>query len=185
MLTKDQVRQIREYIAPHAAPVLSLYADVNPARPENARGGWLVRVKNALRDLDMPARLRDQVIAELEEERPRARTLVLFAAEDFLRAYDLQVELPLVDLAHGRVEARWGEPYITPLLYAVDEYERAGVLWLDAGKWRFYEVFLGEIEEATDTFRNVSAEELREIEKYDPVEQNGLYRARMASDRDD
>ena len=56
------------------------------------------------------------------------------------------MELPVVDLAHGRVECRWGEPYVTPLLYALDEYERAGVLYLDQMSWRFYEIFLGEIE---------------------------------------
>ena len=69
------------------APVLSIYADVNPARPENAGRAWAKRVKNALKELpeirdkqgkrDTP--LYDEVLALIDEERPAARTLALFA----------------------------------------------------------------------------------------------------------
>jgi hypothetical protein len=186
MLTKDDVRDIRERIGPHPAPVLSLYVDVNPAKPENARKGWVARAKNAIKDLEIPASVREQVVTLLEENRPHARTLALFAAEDeaFLHHYDLQVDLPIADLAHGRVEARWGDPYITPLLYALDEYERAGVLWMAEVRWRFYEVFLGEIEEKTEVFRDFTAEEWRELKRYDLAANLGRLAARMGSDRD-
>lgn len=71
----------------------------------------------------------------------------------------------MVDLAHGRVDIRYGEPYLTPILFAADEYERAGVLHLWSVKWRFYEVFLGEIEEKTDIFREITAEEWNELKQ--------------------
>lgn len=181
MLSKDQVRLVRERIANHPAPILSLYVDVHPGRPENARRGWFIRAKDSLKTFDIPATLYERVITLLSEERAQARTLVLFAAADLLERYDLQVELPVVDLAHGRVECRWGEPYVTPLLYALDEYERAGVLYLDRTSWRFYEIFLGEIEEATDAFRTISPEEWQELTRYMPTLYNGLLKERVAT----
>ncbi len=181
MLSKDQVHLVRERIAHHKAPVLSLYVDVHPARPENARRGWFIRVKDSLKALNIPTTLYERVITLLSEERTQARTLVLFAATDLLERYDLQVELPVVDLAYGRVECRWGEPYVTPLLYALDEYERAGALYLDRASWRFYEIFLGEIEETTDAFRDVSPEEWQELTRYMPTLYNGLLKERVAT----
>ncbi|MGQ9787276.1 MAG: VLRF1 family aeRF1-type release factor [Anaerolineae bacterium] len=181
MLSKDQVRLVRERIAHHQAPVLSLYVDIYPARPENTRRGWFIRVKDSLKAFDIPTTLYEHVMTLLSEERAQARTLVLFAATDLLERYDLQVELPVVDLAHGQVECRWGEPYVTPLLYALDEYERTGVLYLDRASWRFYEIFLGEIEEATDAFRTVSPEEWQELTRYMPTLYNGLLKERVAT----
>lgn len=158
------------------APVLSIYADINPARPENAGRAWAKRIKNALKDLpeirdahgkrDTP--LYDEVLALIDEERPAARTLALFATRGLrgrlvVRRIDLQLDLPVVDLAQGRVEARWGEPYLTPIFFAADEYERGGVLHLEGAKWRFYELFLGELREDTAVFADISADEWREL----------------------
>lgn len=184
MLGKEHVRFIREHMAPHRAPVLSLYTDVNPAKPENARKGWFIRVKDSLKALAIPGELYDRVITLVGEDRPRARTLVLFAAEDLLERYDLQVDMPVVDLAQGRVEVRWGEPYVAPLLYALDEYARAGVLDIEQTDWRFYEVYLGEIEDATDMFRTVAPEEWNELEKYLPSFYNELLKERVATHPD-
>jgi hypothetical protein len=89
MLSKDQVRLVRERIAYHPAPVPSLYVDVHPARPENTRRGWFIRVKDSLKALDIPPALCERVITLLSEERIQARTLVLFAATGLLERYDL------------------------------------------------------------------------------------------------
>ncbi|MDW8353989.1 MAG: VLRF1 family aeRF1-type release factor [Bryobacterales bacterium] len=185
MLTKDEVQYIRERIAPHVAPVLSLYADVNPAKPENARRAWVTRAKNALRELEMPEAVRQRVASALEEQViPEARTLVLFASHELFQRYNLHCELPVVDLAHGRVEARWGEPYVTPLLYAIDEYERAGVLWLAGEGWRFFEVFLGEIQEADQVFAAVDPEDWQRLREYEPSRGSTLARLHPYPDRD-
>jgi len=169
MITREQVRFIAEQVAPHTGPVLSLYADVDPAKPENSRKGWLLRAKNTLKGMPLPAALARRVTGLLEEERPRARTLVVFAGDDLLVRHDLQVELPVVDLAHGRVEARWGEPYVAPLVYALDEYERAGVLLLEQKGWRFFEIYLGEIEEATEAFSAMAVTEWGDLKDYLPT----------------
>ena len=156
MLLKKDIQFIKENIAPRSAPILSMYLNVNPAEPTNANRAWLVRVKDSLKGLDVPREVREKVMRELEVTRPAARTYVVFAAEDLTQVYSLQVDLPVVDVAHGRIEARWGEPYVFPLVYAIDEYARHGVVLIDKEKWRFFEVYLGEIKEVADTFLGLS-----------------------------
>jgi hypothetical protein len=170
------IQDLQAAFGDSSKPVLSIYADTSPARPENAGRAWVGRIKNTLKELlereeSKPDNsLCEQVLALVEQERPSARTLVLFASRNpagkpVLRRIDLQVELPVVDLAHGRVEARWGEPYLTPLFFAFDEYERGGVLHLSGSRWRFYELFLGELREDTEIFANISAEEWQELQE--------------------
>jgi peptide subunit release factor 1 (eRF1) len=185
VLSKDDIHFIKSTIVPHSAPLLSLYADVNPANPANAGRAWLVRVKNTLKSLPLPRDLPEKVIEALEFERPEARTFALFAGKDLLQMYMLRVDLPVVDLAHGRVDARWGEPYVFPLVYMIDEYERYGVVFVDREKWRFYDVFLGDIEERADAFLGLHSDHSRKLEKRPAVRllQGAVLRGGAASDR--
>jgi hypothetical protein len=163
LLREDDIQCMKETIAPRAAPVLSLYVDVNPGKPENDRRAWLIRVKDALKALPVPHDLEKKFIEKLEVVRPEARTYAAFAVNDLMEIYELQVDLPLVDLAQGRVDARWGDPYVFPLLYVIDESERHGVVFIDESKWRFFEVFLGEIEEIANAFLDLSDEKSPEL----------------------
>ena len=167
MIGKKEIETIREKIALHEPPVLSLYVDVDPSKPENARKGWLVRVKNTLKELNLPKEIENAVYDVLAMDRPEGKTIVIFAAEKdkkvWVEDFTLQVELPVVDLRLGKVEARWGEPYIAPLIYALDEYERYGVVFLNKKKWRLFEIFLGEIEEIIDVFNEISVEDWHRI----------------------
>jgi peptide subunit release factor 1 (eRF1) len=185
VLSKDDIHFIKSTIVPHSAPLLSLYADVNPANPANAGRAWLVRVKNTLKSLPLPRDLPEKVIEALEFERPEARTFALFAGKDLLQMYMLRVDLPVVDLAHGRVDARWGEPYVFPLVYMIDEYERYGVVFVDREKWRFYDVFLGDIEERADAFLELHSDHSRKLEKRPAVRllQGAVLRGGAAGDR--
>jgi len=185
VLSKDDIHFIKSTIVPHSAPLLSLYADVNPANPANAGRAWLVRVKNTLKSLPLPRDLPEKVIEALEFERPEARAFALFAGKDLLQMYMLRVDLPVVDLAHGRVDARWGEPYVFPLVYMIDEYERYGVVSVDREKWRFYDVFLGDIEERADAFLGLHSDHSRKLEKRPAVRllQGAVLRGGAAGDR--
>ena len=175
---EKQLDALREWLGAAQDHVLSIYADVHPGKPENAGRAWVKRVKNALKGMpeirDRQGRrdepLYDQVMTLLEADRPEARTLALFAHRNsggrlHIERLDLQVELPVVDLARGRVEARYGAPYVTPLWFAVDEYERAGILLLCGARWRFFEVFLGEIREGEEVFPEISAADWKELEE--------------------
>lgn len=166
MLSKNDIQFIKESIAPRTAPVLSIYFDANPAEPTNQKRGWLLRVKDALKGLDLPRGLPQKVMQELELIIPEARTYIVFADnDDLMKIYAVQVDLPVVDLAHSRIEARWGEPYIFPLVYAIDEYSRQGVVSLDKAKWHFYAVHLGEIHEVADAFLDIPRDHSRKDEK--------------------
>ncbi|WP_147372607.1 VLRF1 family aeRF1-type release factor, partial [Calidithermus terrae] len=158
MLSQENIRRIQEAIAAHPAPVLSLYVDINPANPGNSGKAYLIRAKEAARALEVPGKVLDQALGAMERL-PEGRLRAVFAGEDWLEAYDLQTELPLP----GGVEARWGEPYLTPLMYALDEYERYAVVLVDQEKWRLFEVHMGKIEELEGAFRAVATNEWREL----------------------
>jgi peptide subunit release factor 1 (eRF1) len=116
------------------------------------------------------------VLEVLKNQVLEARTAVFFVGEDLFETFLLQVELPLVnavktaflDEKTGRylvdgVLAHFGEPFLLPLVYALDEYERYGVVYLDREKWRVFEVFLGEIEEVHDAFLALDTEAWRRL----------------------
>jgi len=164
MLSQQQVSDLTSFISELETPTLSIYTDINPAKPENSRKAWLLRVKNSLNEFtELSDELKQKVFNLLEQERPKARTLIMFANDQLIERIDLQVDLPIVDLAHGQVEARWGKPYVTPLLYALDEYERTGVVFLDQKKWRFFEIYLNEIEEIDRAFVDINSEQWRQL----------------------
>lgn len=152
MLSKTQIQQLKQGIAQHPAPVLSLYLSVNPANPDNSGKAYVLRAKEALERLEVPPALGKKVLQQLQHYIPQGRTRALFVAEDLFEDYHLQVELPLLDPRAG-IEARWGAPYLAPLLFALDEYQRYGVVQMDQERLRLFEVFLGEIEELADAFR--------------------------------
>lgn len=152
MIGKKDIEVIRNKIAVHEPPVLSMYVDIDPSKPENARKGWQVRVKNTLKELDISKVVEEAVWHIVEKDRLSGKTCVIFAAEKggkpWVEDFTLQVELPVVDLAHGRVEARWGYPYIAPLAYALDEYERYGVVFINKKRWRLFESFWGKLKKS-------------------------------------
>ncbi|MCX7601901.1 MAG: VLRF1 family aeRF1-type release factor [Meiothermus sp.] len=182
MLTQESTRYIREFVAPRVAPVLSLYLDVNPANPNNQGKAYLLRAREALEATQTPPEVRKKVLEALKRELPQARSRVFFATGGWMEVYDLQVDLPLVE----GVEARWGEPYLTPILYVLDEYDRVGVVYLDREKWRMFEVYLGEIEELPGAFRAVPTQEWNQLTQDSPgrrYSQGGIHRAAANTDR--
>lgn len=167
MLDPAVINRLRQVIAPYPAPVLSLYLDVNPANPDNARKAYVLRAREALAAQGVPKEYANEVLSRLKLEHviPQGRTLVVFAGADpsaLFESYYLQTEVPLLELRDGAV-ARWGSPYVTPLLAALDEQERYGVICLDQERWRYFEVYLGEIEELQDAFRAANPEAWREL----------------------
>lgn len=166
MLDKETIDHVRREIAPQSAPVLSLYLDVNPAKPENGGGAPIIRAKEAIKAAQVPKDLAARLTHRLEEEygvAPQARTLVVFAGEDPDRLYEtypLQLELELP--GNDGVLARWGEPHVTPLMQAFDDNPRSGIVFVDQERWRYFEVFMGEIEERQDAFLALDTSDWRE-----------------------
>ncbi len=132
MTQAEDVRRLNERLAGHQGPVLSVYLSVNARHPENQGQAYKVRLKDALQEMEVPEDLAGRIRESVEEEvRPRARSLIFFVAPDgFFERYDLQVDLPDA--------FRFGEPYVAPLVLAVDEHERYGVAIVEAEEFRFF-----------------------------------------------
>ncbi|GAB5603774.1 VLRF1 family aeRF1-type release factor [Thermus sp. FJN-A] len=176
MIGKEEVRRIKESLAHLSVPTLSLYLDVNPAKPENANRAYALRAKDAMKALEVPEALAERVLELLKHEVVQAKTLALFADAKHLELYPLQVELPLVSavktaflderesrLLTDGVLAHYGEPFLLPLVYALDEYERYGVVYVDQERWRVFEIFMGEAQEVQDAFLALDTEAWRRL----------------------
>lgn len=159
MLGKEQIVQLRDTVGSYPEPVLSLYAQVNPAVADNHPHAIALRVKETLRRLGVPLKLRQSVTSRFRQQVMQTKTLVLFADETRVDSLGLEVELPVVHQKSGHLEARWGKAYFTPLMLALDEYARYGVWFVDQDRWRFFEVFLGESNEREQAFRALSPAE--------------------------
>jgi len=176
MIGKGEVLRLKEALKTLALPTLSLYLDVNPAKPENAGRAYALRAKDAMKALKVPEDLAERVLEVLRHEVVQAKTLALFADGKRLELLPLGVELPLVSgvktafldekesrlLTDGAL-AHYGEPFLLPLIYALDEYERYGVVYVDQEKWRVFELFLGEVEEVRDAFLALDTEAWRRL----------------------
>jgi peptide subunit release factor 1 (eRF1) len=176
MIGKEEVRRIKESLKDLKTPALSLYLDINPAKPDNAGKAYALRAKDAMKALAVPEALAGKVLELLQHEVIQAKTLALFADQERLELFPLQVELPLVRavktafvdektsrlLTDGAL-AHYGEPFLLPLVYALDEYERYGVVYVDQERWRVFEVFLGEIAEVKDAFLALDTEAWRRL----------------------
>jgi peptide subunit release factor 1 (eRF1) len=176
MIGKEEVRRIKESLKDLKTPALSLYLDINPAKLDNAGRAYALRAKDAMKALAVPEALAEKVLELLQHEVIQAKTLALFADQERLELFPLQVELPLVRavktafvdektsrlLTDGAL-AHYGEPFLLPLVYALDEYERYGVVYVDQERWRVFEVFLGEIAEVKDAFLALDTEAWRRL----------------------
>ena len=176
MIGKEEIRRIKETLAIAEGPILSLYLDINPAKPENANRAYALRAKDAMKALGVPQDLQDRVLEVLKNQVLEAKTAVFFAKDKLFETLLLQVELPLVSSLKttflGEKESRfltdgalahYGEPFLLPLIYALDEYERYGVVYLDQERWRVFEIFLGEIQEVGDAFLALDTEAWRRL----------------------
>lgn len=165
MLDKQTIQAIREQLAPDAAPVLSLYLNVNPAEPGNRQKASVLRARTALEGLDIPDGLRREILRRLDQEHviPEGRTLVLFSGEDPKKLFRLEYlheELPLLNLdASDGALARWGTPFVAPILFAADQTERYAVIYASQGLVRCFEAFMGDIREAWSSFRDTDTED--------------------------
>lgn len=159
VIGKQEILELRRTVGAYDAPVLSLYAHVNPAAPNNHPHAVAVRAKESMKTLGVPEALVHRVFERLKTQVTQARTLVLFADEARIDSLGLEVDLPVTDALTGHVEARWGAPYLTPLLLALDEYSPYGILFVDSDRWRLFEVFLGQIVEREQAHRPASPAE--------------------------
>jgi peptide subunit release factor 1 (eRF1) len=132
--------------------LLTVYLDVDQSEQANLNRGFEKQLK------DMLVSVRDTITSENELRAFRtaygrvedsvaryhvgARSLVIVfdASDGFFWSQEL--DFPIRD------QIRWGkEIFVQPLVVAIDEYERVGIVLLDRANLRLFTMFLGEIEE--------------------------------------
>lgn len=142
------MQDVRELLEKSDAPVLSLYLNVDPATAENqsTTPAWRIWLKNALKETssglnDSQADQWQQIVTRVEsylnQYRPSSKGLVLFVSVDDVREYALP--LPV----ENRIE--FGAPFVTPLLWLLDEYERYLIALVDQEQAHFFTAFLGQV----------------------------------------
>jgi len=131
---------------------LTIYLDVDQAKPANRKRGFETQLKDMLKQL-MAQHPGDEelakTVAEVEDivkrVEPTGKTLVLFRHRrlGFTFRHVLKLALPpAVYWTHGAV--------LRPLVEALDDYERFAVVLVDSQRARLFTVFLGEVEEHKD-----------------------------------
>lgn len=127
--------------------VLTLYLYVDNARRENQAEtpAWQIELKNALQNAEQHLitadaqadwdKIRPAVERFFRDYQPSAKSLLLFADANQVHTHELP--LPLGSAGH------FGEPFITPLLWAIDEYEMYLIVQVDHEKAHFISGYLG------------------------------------------
>lgn len=151
MISTADVERLRERAPTPDSPVLSVYLDVDQTRAANLQREFLAVLKARLRALEqrLPPAVREEFQADatrvqrfVADAPPRGKMLVVFADDSSGFFWSRDVRVPL------STDVRWDPaPYVRPLVEALDEYERYGIVLVDKEEARLFTVFLGEIEE--------------------------------------
>lgn len=129
--------------------VLSLYLHVDNAVPENqaSNPAWRIWLKQHLRSVDHRLAEEkhetwDSIRARAEEYfqhyAPSSKGVVAFFGPDWEQVYTLPVPV--------ENQSAFGRPLVSPLLWALDEYELYLVVQVDQEEAHFYESYLGQTE---------------------------------------
>ncbi|MDN5569956.1 MAG: VLRF1 family aeRF1-type release factor, partial [Propionibacteriaceae bacterium] len=146
------------------SPVVSLYLDTDPRKPENASDNpaWLVELRNGLREVGEAIEAegdRDTTLAwreaseQIEEEvreltpAQRGRSLAIFRNLDDSYHHRVASQLSL-----GASRAVWNErPYIAPLVELVDRGRAIAIVLLDNDEMSVLRWWDGRIVDGTET----------------------------------
>lgn len=136
---------------------LTVYLDIDQTKPANRKGNFRTHLKDLLKQLRAELSGDDELAAtaaEVEEivkrVEPSGKTLVLARHRSLGVTFRSQVRVPLPSGAYWSNGA-----FLRPLLEALDEHERYGIVLVDSKRARMFTVFMGEIEEHKDIFSQV------------------------------
>ena len=150
MITKEQIRKMKRGVARMERPALSMYLLTDdPSNPHQSR----VRARATMGSLGVPEEIVRRVMSALDNPTNRSPTMAIFADRNSIDLLNMPIDLPVVDPRTGHVAAHFGEPYLSPLLLALDQHERFLVALIARDRCRAFEVFLGEIEELAEAVR--------------------------------
>jgi len=153
MIRHRDVEQLQQ-LSQAPGKTLTVYLDVDQTKTSNRKGGFRTHLKDLLKQLRADAADDDELAvaaAEVEDivkrVEPAGKTLVLARHRRLGVTFRSQVQVPLPSGAYWSNGA-----FLRPLLEALDEHERYGIVLVDSKRARMFTVFMGEIEEHKDLF---------------------------------
>ncbi len=156
MIRHRDIEQLQE-LSQAPGNTLTVYLDVDQNDPANRKRQFETKLRDLLRqtraqypdDEDLAAACSEieDIVKRLE---PAGRTLVMVRHRSLGVTFRTMIK---VDLPSG---AHWGHgAYLRPLLEALDEHERFGIVLVDSKRARLLTVFMGEIQEHKDLFSDI------------------------------
>ena len=131
---------------------LTLYLDIDQNKPANRKRGFVVQAEALLKDLKAThgpdRRLADanrRALGLVKKLRPKGRAAVVVVHIPTKLAEIHELSLPSAASAHWRKGA-----FLRPIVEAMDEHERYGVVLTDTQRARLFTVHMGEITEHID-----------------------------------
>jgi peptide subunit release factor 1 (eRF1) len=154
---QETLKWLKERASKEGSPVLSVYLNIDPSVPANAKGGYktildqmLARIeKEIANDGNLRNHFKEDsqwILKEVETLIPAGKTFVAFC--DVSEKLTYKEEVPL---RFPNIVLYEELPYIRPILEAMDEYERYVICLLDSEKARLFLFSFGQLEEIQDT----------------------------------
>jgi hypothetical protein len=138
---------------------LTLYLDIDQNKPANRKRGFVVQAEALLKDLKTThgpdRRLADAVRRALElvrKLRPKGRSALVVVNSSLKLAEIYELELPFAASAHWRKGA-----FLRPIVEAMDENERYGVVLTSTTRARIFTSYMGQINEHDDLISDTSS----------------------------
>lgn len=151
MIRHRDIEQLQQ-LSQSPGKTLTVYLDIDQTNPANRKRQFETRLKDLLRQLRAEHPSDDELAAtcgEVEESvkriEPSGKTLVLARHRRLGVTFRHLLRIPLPTGVYWRSGA-----FLRPLLEALDEHERFGVVLVDAKRARLLTIFMGEIEEHRD-----------------------------------
>jgi len=162
---------------------LTLYLDIDQNKQSNRKGGFVVQAEALLKGLKAQQGRSDrldkacrQALGLVRNLNPKGKAaLIVVHPETKLREL-VQIELPFPASAHWRRGA-----FLRPVVEAMDEHERYGVVLTDNQRARLFTVLMGELTEHEDLFsdtgqrtRSLGADQMRAQKRQDQRHQEEI-----------
>jgi peptide chain release factor subunit 1 len=137
---------------------LTLYIDIDQNKPSNRRGGFVVQAEALLKELrsrhGRSGRLEvasKTALGLVKKLRPSAKAALVVVHPESDLAEIFQLGVPFAASAYWRRGA-----FLRPIVEAMDEHERYGVVLADTKRARLFTVYVGEITEHEDLISDTS-----------------------------
>jgi hypothetical protein len=137
---------------------LTMYLDIDQNKQANRKRGFAVQAEALLKDLKAKhgpdRRLADanrRALELVKELRPKGLSALVVVNTQLKLAELHELSLPFAASAHWRKGA-----YLRPIVEAMDEHERYGVVLTSTERARLFTAYMGEITEHDDLISNTS-----------------------------